>query len=92
MILFILVLIESCYAQNKEINNFFSDAKKASYQYCLKESGINSIKNTKENKDFLRLMIKGCENRGLFFDNLTNSSVTLLSSLQGKEDDFIIFS
>lgn len=40
----------------------------------------------------LRLMIKGCEDRGVVFDNLTNSSVTLLSSLHGKEDDFIIFS
>ncbi|WP_261511716.1 hypothetical protein [Chryseobacterium paludis] len=91
MILFVLISIQSCYAQNKEINNFFSDAKKSSYQYCVKESGINSIKKTNENKDFLRLMIKGCEDRGLFFDNLTNSSVTLLSSLQGKQDDFIIF-
>ncbi|QBJ85150.1 hypothetical protein DDI74_02265 [Chryseobacterium gleum] len=70
MILFVLVLIESCYAQNKEINNFFSGAKKASYQYCVKESHINIIKNINDNRNFFKLMIKGCENPGVVFEKL----------------------
>lgn len=89
--IFVLFCIQLHYAQNRQINMFFETKKKISYEHCIKESEIDKIKNTPENKEIIALMIKGCQDRGLIFNNFIDGSTTLLSSLPIKEEDFIIF-
>lgn len=86
-----LFCLQSCYAQNQHIKVFFEDRKKNSYQGCIKESEIDKIKKTDENKEIIALMISGCEDRGLIFDNFIDGTITLQASLLHKEDDFIIY-
>lgn len=86
-----LLCLQSCYAQNQQVKKFFEDKKKNSYEYCIKESEIDKIKKTDENREIIELMISGCEDRGLIFDNFMDGITILLASLPHKEDDFIIY-
>ncbi|MFP7658359.1 hypothetical protein [Chryseobacterium proteolyticum] len=83
--------LQSCYSQNQQIKVFFEDKKKNFYQGCIKESEIDKIKKTNENKEIIELMISGCEDRGIIFDNFIDGTNTLLASLSNREDDYIIF-
>ncbi|PWN68088.1 hypothetical protein [Chryseobacterium oncorhynchi] len=87
----VLFCIQSCYAQNQQIKPFFETEKKKSYEYCIKESEIDKIKNTDDNKEVIKLMISGCKDRGIIFDNFIDGTNTLLASLPDEKGDFIIF-
>jgi len=87
----VLFCMQSCYAQNQQIKPFFETEKKKSYEYCIKESEIDKIKNTDNNKEVIELMISGCKDRGIIFDNFIDGTNTLLTSLPDKKEDFIIF-
>ena len=86
-----LLCLQSCHAQNQQIKVFFENKKKSSYQDCIKESEIHKMKMTNENQEVIELMISGCKDRGLIFDNFIDGTNTLLASLPSKEDDYIIF-
>lgn len=86
-----LLCLQSCHAQNQQIKVFFENKKKSSYQDCIKESEIHKMEMTTENKEVIELMISGCKDRGLIFDNFIDGTTTLLASLPNKEEDFIIF-
>jgi hypothetical protein len=91
VVFLVLLCIQSCYAQNQQIKPFFEMEKKKSYEYCIKESEIDKIKNTDDNKEVIELMISGCKDRGIIFDNFIDGTNTLLASLSDKKGDFIIF-
>ncbi|MGG7469971.1 hypothetical protein ACVVIH_02440 [Chryseobacterium arthrosphaerae] len=64
-----LLCLQSCHAQKQHVKVFFEDNKKTSYQDCIKESEVDKIKKTDENREVIELMISGCKDRGLIFDN-----------------------
>ncbi|WP_241314875.1 hypothetical protein [Chryseobacterium arthrosphaerae] len=86
-----LLCLQSCHAQKQHVKVFFEDNKKTSYQDCIKESEVDKIKKTDENREVIELMISGCKDRGLIFDNFMEGTTILLASLSHKEDDFIIY-
>ncbi|WP_155845771.1 hypothetical protein [Chryseobacterium gregarium] len=90
-VIFITFLcMQSCYAQNQQIKKFFDNKKKNAYQDCINDSEVNKIKNIGENKEIIELMINGCKDRGIIFDNFIDGTVSLQKSLL-NEDDFIIY-
>jgi len=90
-VIFITFLcMQSCYAQNQQIKKFFDNKKKNAYQDCINDSEVNKIKNISENKEIIELMINGCKDRGIIFDNFIDGTVSLQKSLL-NEDDFIIY-
>ncbi|WES95722.1 hypothetical protein P2W68_12720 [Chryseobacterium arthrosphaerae] len=86
-----LLCLQSYHAQKQHVKVFFEDNKKTSYQDCIKESEVDKIKKTDENREVIELMISGCKDRGLIFDNFMEGTTILLASLSHKEDDFIIY-
>ncbi|WP_073174157.1 hypothetical protein [Chryseobacterium vrystaatense] len=90
-IFFILFCMQSCYAQNDKIKTFFEAEKSRNYQDCIKQSGVNAIKQINENQEVIKLMTNGCKSRGTIFDNFIDGAMTLLSSSKDKGGDFIIF-
>lgn len=89
-IVFLTVLcLQSCYAQNQRIKAFFEDKKKNSYEDCIKQSEIDKIKKTDEDKEIIQFMIRGCKDRGIIFDNFIDGTTSLLNSLPDKEDVII---
>lgn len=91
IVFFALFCIQSCCAQNKQIKVFFDNKKKITDQACIKELEIDKIKINNENKEVVELMIKSCKDASKVFDNFIDGTTTLLSSLSGKDEDFIIF-
>jgi hypothetical protein len=85
-----IAFMNACHAQTQTIKTFFETKKKNSYQNCVKESGINTIMHTEENKEIIALMIKGCKDRDIIFDNFMYATNTLIA-LQPKKKDFIIY-
>ncbi|SEM68278.1 hypothetical protein SAMN05421856_105257 [Chryseobacterium taichungense] len=90
-ILSIMLCMQSCNAQEQKITKFFNDKKKILYNDCIKESEIDKIKKKDENKEVIELMINGCKDRVIIFDNFIDGTSTLLTSLPNKENDCIIF-
>lgn len=86
-----LFFLQSCIGQNQQIKIFFEEKKKNSYKDCIKESEIDKMKMTDENREVIKLMINGCKDRGLIFDNFINGTNTLLATLTNEKDDYIIF-
>jgi hypothetical protein len=90
IVFLILFPLQFYYAQNQQIKAFFEDKKKTSYQDCIKESEIDEIKKTDENKKVIELMMSGCKDRGVFFNNFIDGTISLHESIP-KLDDYIIF-
>lgn len=87
----IMMCMQSFNAQEQKIIKFFNDKKKILYNDCIKESEIDKIKKKDENKEAIDLMINGCEDRQIIFDNFIDGANTLLASLPNKENDCMIF-
>lgn len=86
-----LFCLQSCYAQDQQIKNFFEDKKKNAYENCVKESEIDKIIKNGEIKETVNLMLNDCKDESKIFDNFIDGTNALLASLPGRSTDFIIF-